>query len=374
MKTIHTHTINLEGTNTEIGAALGHTVKEVPALRALHSNNSAIEAFSSKEMKEAAELFKRYCPGLNEELSEFAEVLGVKREQLFFYAMTYLTPRCSHIALLPSRTADGKMLVARNYEFSDEMEDFCLVRTAVKGKYTHIGTSVLNIGRDDGINECGLSVTFASCGFPVGALPNMRAPKIKGLQYWAVVRTLLENCRDVNEALSYLEEMPVASNMNLLLADKSGSAALIETIDGQTATRRIDHSTEDQLIFATNHAILPELFPLEPEIMTHSQKRYDYIAQELAGDKAITCEKLKAMMLSKYPNGLSTDYFTEFFGTTKSMLISPTDGMIELCWGGNPENGWENFDVSKPLENTEKEIKINIEKASPGTWGLMPRS
>ncbi|WP_460022742.1 C45 family autoproteolytic acyltransferase/hydolase [Lactovum odontotermitis] len=371
MKTIHTHMLNLEGTNAEIGQALGRMAAEIPALRELHS--AGMPGFDSEKVREARELFKRWCPGLNAELDGFAAALGVAQEQVFFYAMTYLTPRCSLIALLPSLSADGKPLVARNYEFTDEMEDFCLVRTAVTGKYAHIGTSVLNFGRDDGINECGLSVVFSACGFPVGPIPNMRAPKIKGLQHWAVIRGLLENCRDVDESLSYLEGMPVASNMNLILADKSGKAALVETIDGHVSTRCLGPYTDDQIIFATNHAILPELFSYEPEVMAHSVKRYDYIAQELAGKTAISREKLKEMLLAEYPNGLRTNYFAEYFGTTKSMILSPVDGTIELCWGGRKENGWETYQVSEALENSTKEININIEKADSSTWEFLKR-
>ena len=111
-------------------------------------------------------------------------------------------------------TASGHPMTARNYEFNDEAEDFTVIKTCIKGKYTHIGTSVLGIGRDDGINEMGLTVTLSSSGFPVGPLPEMRRPAVTGLQFWAVVRTLLENCRDVKEALSMLKDMPVAYNLH----------------------------------------------------------------------------------------------------------------------------------------------------------------
>ncbi len=58
-------------------------------------------------------------------------------------------------------------------------------------------------------------------------------PAIVGLQFWAVIRYLLENCKDVDEALEYLKDMPIAYNINLLLADKSGNIALVETLDGK---------------------------------------------------------------------------------------------------------------------------------------------
>ena len=57
---------------------------------------------------------------------------------------------CSHLALLPSKSSNGHPLIARNYEFNDELEDFQLIKTSVEGKYTHMGTSVLSFGREIG--------------------------------------------------------------------------------------------------------------------------------------------------------------------------------------------------------------------------------
>ncbi|HCC34994.1 MAG TPA: acyl-CoA--6-aminopenicillanic acid acyl-transferase [Ruminococcaceae bacterium] len=370
MKTMQAHTMNLAGTSYEIGYGLGKMYANIPPLRALHTQGAA---FGDEKIKEAADLFDRWCPGLTNELHGFADALEVPAKQIFFYSMTYLLPRCSQVALLPSRTADGKPLVARNYEFSHEAEDFCLVKTAVKGKYAHLGTSVLSFGRDDGLNEHGLSVTQSSCGFPVGALPYMRSPALKGLQFWAVIRALLENCKDVSEALAYLEGMPIAYNVNLLLMDKAGNAALFETLDGRSAFKRIGPDTAEQFLFATNHAVLPELIPNEPGVMVHSAKRYDYIQNRLAVKGGLTRTDLKEMLLSGYPDGLCCHYYEEYFGTTKSMVISPADGTVELCWGGREENGWDTYDISQPLQNGTRNIEISLEKAAPGTYDYQRR-
>ncbi len=366
MKTMQAHTMNLSGTSYEIGYSLGKRYAEIPPLKALHTQGA--QGFGDELVKEASDLFDHWCPGLTEELHGFADALEVLPERIFYYSMTYLLPRCSQVALLPSITAEGKPLVGRNYEFSHEAEDFCLVKTVVKGKYAHLGTTVLSFGRDDGLNEHGLSVTQSSCGFPVGAQPYMRAPKLKGLMFWAVIRGLLENCKDVGEALAYLDGMPIAYNLNLLLADKAGNAALFETLDGRSAFKRIGADTGEQLLFATNHAVLPELIPHEPEIMIHSAKRYEYIKEKLADKTGITHDNLKEMLLARYPDGLCCHYFEEYLGTTKSMIISPADGTIELCWGGRRENGWETYEVGKPLQNTSRNIEISLEKAGTGTY------
>lgn len=370
MLKIQTYTAELVGTSYEIGYQFGKMTAAIPQLQATHT--AEIEGFGQKQVEEAAKLFDRWCPGLTEELCGFADALKVKPEQVFFYGMTYLLPRCSHIALLPSRTADRKPLLARNYEFSHEAEDFCLIKTSVTGKYSHMGTSVLHFGRDDGFNEHGLAVTMSSCGFPVGALPYMRSPKLKGLQFWAVTRALLENCKDVTESLKYLEGMPIAYNLNMILLDKAGNAALVETLDGRTAVKQIGPDSKEQELYATNHALFPDLQSMEPKVMAHSARRFEYIKKQIANQNEVTQAQLKEMLLAKYPDGLCCHYFEEYFGTTKSMVISPSDGIIDLCWGGRSENGWHTYDITQPLEDGMQTVEINLEKAAPGTYDWQP--
>lgn len=364
---IQTHTVALTGTSYEIGYQLGKATAQIPPLKAMHTGG--MDGFDSAKAREAALLFDRWCPGLTEEITGFADALQVPLEQVFFYGMTYLLPRCSQIAVLPSASANGKPLLARNYEFGHNEESFCFVKTSASGKYKHIGTSVLHFGREDGVNEHGLAVSMSSCGFPVGALPYMRAPKLKGLQFWAVIRALLENCKNVKEALDYLDGMPIAFNINLMLLDQAGNAALVETLDGKYEVKKIDAQSSDQVLWATNHAVLPKLREMEPEAMVHSVKRYDWVKEQLDGSGKITREQLKSMLLAKYPNGLCSHYYEEFFGTTKSMVISPVDGTVEICWGGRAENGWNTYDVSQPLSESTSKIEIALEKADPTTWG-----
>lgn len=367
---IQTRTMELAGTSREIGWQLGKMMEKMPSLKA--AQTSGMEGFGLEQSEEAVQMFDRWCPGLSEELAGFAEALEVKREQVLYYAMTYLLPRCSQVAVLPNRSADGKPLLARNYEFHHEFEDFCLVKTAVQGKYTHLGTSVMQFGREEGVNEHGLAVTMSSCSFPVGPLPYMRAPKLKGLQYWAVIRALLENCKNVGEALHYLEGMPISFNLNLILLDKGGHGALVETLDGRFAVQRVQPDSPEGMLYATNHPVLPELIPHEPQAMVHSLQRYQYIEKQLKGAASVTREKLKSMLLAKYPEGLCCHYFEEFFGTTKSLVISPTDGTVELCWGGRKENGWRTYDIAQPLKNDVLEVEINLEKMPTGIGAFQP--
>jgi len=39
------------------------------------------------------------------------------------------------------------------------------------------------------------------------------------------------------------------------------------------------------------------------------------------------------------------------------MVIDPTDGTIELCWGGQLENGWHKYSIQEPLTFTIRKSK-----------------
>lgn len=370
MKKIKTNTLELAGSNYEIGVALGRRMASLPSINQLHA--AGFRELGHAEVEKAVALFDRWCPGLNEELQGFSEVLEVPLAQVIYYGMTYLRPNCSQIAVLPPITKSGRPMLARNYEFSHEAEDFTLVKTSVTGKYTHLGTSVLRFGRDDGFNESGLAVTVTSCGFPVGPLQYMRKPKIVGLQFWAVIRSLLENCQDVNEALAFMADMPIAYNLNLMLMDKAGNAALVETVDGYRATKQISAGGHETYLCTTNHPVLPDMISYEPKAMRHSLQRYKWIRQKLDGASDITSENLKEMLLSKYPAGLCCHFFNEFFGTTKSMVIDPTCGTLELCWGGRRENGWQQYNIQEPLTPAEKEINISFDQFNPEIAEYIP--
>lgn len=396
MKKITTRTLELKGTSYEIGRTLGTALSPQPSVIAAYT--AGMENFGTEEVRAAEKMFEQWCPGLNEELAGFADSVHVALEQIVYYAMTYLRPNCSQIALLPSRTDTGHPLLARNYEFNDEAEDFSLIKTSVTGKYTHMGTSVLSFGRDDGFNECGLAVTMSSCGFPVGALKYMRKPALYGLQFWAVIRSVLENCRDVVDALHFLKEMPISYNLNLMLLDKSGTCALVETLDGRMAVRvigsepgesdepnesrvscvsnetRASHEARVSHLCATNHALFKELAVLEPQAMAHSLRRFEYMENALKSRSLLSADTLKELLLSPYPDGLCCHHYKDFFGTTKSMIIDPVDGTIELCWGGRIENGWHTYRLADPLKFSEHEIELDQKAADPAMFRFLPYS
>ena len=300
----------LVGSNFGVGRTLAKVCKSLPGFVEAVTTKDAF--LSKSDVSKMYQLFDKFCPGINEELSGFAEELNIQPIQALYYAMTYLRPGCSQIAVLSSKTNNGHTLLARNFEFSDLADDFIFATTKIHGKYAHIGSSVMQFGRSEGMNEHGLAVSQSSAGVPVGNFEFAAKPAIIGLQFWAVIRSVLENCKDVAEAVEWTNQMPIAYNINLLMADKSGQAVLLETFNGVKAIKRIDGQTKEQFLCSTNHIHLPELKPSCSMSMKNSLERYKLICDTINGKNTVSADDLKQLLSTKYPEGLCCHFYDDF--------------------------------------------------------------
>lgn len=366
MKELRAHYMHIEGTNYKVGETLGNLCSSIPGIKERFSFAEGV--FTKQEEKQMFQLFDKFCPGINEEVAGFAETIKILENKVLYYLLTYLKPGCSQVAVLPSKTENGHVLMARNYEFSDAMEEMVFCSTRIDGKYAHIGSSIMQFGRGDGLNEHGLAVSQTSAGMPVGNFEFARRPAIIGLQFWAVIRSVLENCKSVNEAIALAMEMPIAYNINMIVADKDGNAALIESFNGEKAIKRIDAGTDEKFICSTNHVHLSELKHYEPKSMKNSVLRYDLIHNTINSKKKISKQDLKKLLSDKYPGGLCCHFYDEFFGTLRGMVFDLNEGAIEVCFGSTELNEWHTFRMNEIPDRNEYTVKIKKEKAPVGFW------
>lgn len=358
MQNVKTAYYELEGTHYEIGRQMAKLLGK----EALHV--PAPESFTETDLNNALTLLDLYCPGITDELKGFSDENNISLRDNFYTYMSYLKPRCSQIALLPVHTQNGHTILARNYEFSITEEDFHVYRVAPTGKYAHISGSLLEFGRTEGINECGLAVSMSSCGLPVSNLPGMRAPGILGLNFFVVIRSLLENCRNVTEALEKLKEMPIAYNINLILADREQNIALFESMNGEKAVQKGSSVSDTTFLCATNHIVIDSFKDREPAAMRNSYVRYEKIKEFIQNSGKVTEQQLKDFMLAKYPKGLTAWYYKDWFGTVKSVIMDVNEGRFSICWGGRSENGWEDYYIDKKIGNSSKDIQVIHEEGN----------
>jgi len=354
--------IILEGTAYEVGKKQGEILKNDGDMRARIER--AIASFSSQlgvskngkpnlktmgfqDFEELQGFFEEHCPGLNDEMQGFADSMGVEIGDVPFYGATYHAPKnCSQLAVLSSMTNDKHVYVGRSYEWTHAEEDLRLCTTGVKGKAKHIGFSTFLFGRADGLNEHGVSVTFTGGG--IFGVPL----KQQGFQNHLVIRSILDNCRSVDDSLELVQKMPVSGFFILLIADNSSNAALVEFADGTRAIKRISNNSEDKCLFSTNHYTMPATMKsneLNCGIIGQSQKRYQLLASNLNITSDVNKEALRTILSSKFPKGLCDHYYSEGFGTVWSLIFDLTSIKADICFGVPTHNKWHSFTLNEPI-------------------------
>lgn len=358
---------NLIGTSYEVGTQIGRWILSTPDL--LQKVLLPPNAYPKEKYMKIVDLLDRYCQGINEEIQGFSDTVGVSKEQVLFYAMTYLERGCSLMAALPQKTESGHTIMARNYDFNDKMEEMCFAFTDIRGKYRYIASTLNLFGRCDGMNEHGLAVCKASNGLPVGNFEGGQKAGVTGFSFWIVVRSILENCKNVEEAIEWTMDAPIGYNINLMLADCHNKIALLQCIDGHKAYKILGENAEETYLSSTNHALLDEVKPYEKMVIENSVIRNNLILDLFRKDRRITKNDIKNLLTTSYPNGLCCHYYQEFFGTLRSMLFDTTDKTIEMTFGSPKVNEWHTFSVG-PIDMKEMKVLLPQEKASSTFYNM----
>ncbi len=175
-------------------------------------------------------------------MTGFCQAAGIPLEKMVYLSMTHMARPTQPLCRVPAATTNGHILVGRNYDFGEKVDDLKLISVFPDGRYANSGFSTLFFGRNDGLNEHGLSVTLSVGGMPVGIMPGQHPPIQEGLQFWAMIRTILETCKDVDEAEACFKNFPCSGNPILILADASGHASLAEAYGSHKKITRLEKS------------------------------------------------------------------------------------------------------------------------------------
>jgi len=228
-----------QGTYYEIGQQRGTALHDLPIPKA--------------DPEEVA--FARRCRGTVEEIyppvvEEFEGMLdagGLDSDDFaaYFFAREKGVLRgCTMFAALPSITQDGSTMVGRNYDWICSDLKWCEVRRVrPEGAQPTLSYTHHWAGSPDVLNASGLCVTMAS-------LP-ARKPVRPGLQWNLVIETVMDTCRNVQEAEALVEHVPHIRSMSYLFADASGDAAVVEAGPDYVRVRK----PERGYIIATNHEV-----------------------------------------------------------------------------------------------------------------------
>lgn len=222
----------LEGRYDEVGRqfaavveARGETLQSVSPESL--DPSSAVREFARECERAVAD----HAPRLLDELRGIADASGVEAEAVKAVPLAVDTdPGCSLVGVGGEYTESGGALFARNHDFYPSFRRYSkLYRMDPADGLASVGCAHGFVGRCDGVNEAGLAVGFA--GVPTEA-------DEPGLMWQLAIRAVLDSCHTVAEAVDFLEDVPHARNVNLLLADASGGVAVVEASPNAVETRR----------------------------------------------------------------------------------------------------------------------------------------
>jgi len=344
--------IVLEGSAYEVGRQQAEVLKR--------ENPEAAKWFASASVDpkkmgfgsfgELQAFYEEYCPGITDEIVGFADGLGVKPDRLQIYNPPIYHPgNCSQIAVLSSVTSDGHVYVGRSYEFNHNENDLRLCTVRIKGKVKHIGFTELLLGRDDGVTEHGLCVTFSGGG------TFKREPRKRGFNFFLIVRTLLDNCKSVAEAVEHLRKTPMSGFWNFLMTDRNDNAALMQFFDGDYSVKQIGKDSTEQILFSTNHYVLPDMVKYQKYardwILKNSKKRFELIGATLSRVAPnISKEDIRNLLSTEIYDGVCGHYYTDYFGTLFSIIYDLTDLKADICFGAPTHNAWQKpFSLDDPI-------------------------
>ena len=136
------------------------------------------------------------------------------------------------------------------------------------------------INGEEGVNEYGLAVAMT---FVMTDLKKIRA----GFNSCFIVRYLLEKADSIYQAISLLMDLPIASNCNILLADKTGKMAVVECTPSVKKIREAETIANGSIVCAVNSFISEEMKPYDDADGNDydSHKRYEVVMDSFSSNR-----------------------------------------------------------------------------------------
>ena len=170
--------------------------------------------------KKCLPIYERYYSEILYEIKGIADGQQTSYEDMLTFLLCMycfeFQNKCTCIAI----SDKNHIILGRNSDFLTELENLymnCLYH--LDGCYSFHGNTTAFVEMEDGINEYGLAVGMTFI-YPQNIMPGMNA----GI----LVRYILEKCQTLQEVISFIKSVPIASNQTITIADSLGNIAILE--------------------------------------------------------------------------------------------------------------------------------------------------
>ncbi len=306
----------------------------------LYKNNIVInfKSYLTKEKITYAEqvfnIYNEYYPEIIEEINGFAEGQHTDFKIVFAFLVTMYVFTYDNYCSMLALSSENCLVFARNSDFLIDIKkitDNTFYR--LNQGFSFIGNTTAMIQMEDGINEKGLA-----CGLTF-VYPTVKS---YGFNAGFLIRYILEKCETMQQAIDFLNKIPIGSSQNIIIIDRFGDLAVAEL----NSLHKIIRINEANVAYKTNHFIEQTMLKYkylgEDDIFSHiryetlnSQNYSEFnlsdIFELLKGNKGFMCQYDK----------------TKKFDTIWSSVFDIKNRAIYRC-EGNPKQ--KKFIVDKRLK------------------------
>ncbi len=290
--------LRLKGDHYEMGVKRGKIFN-----RGQISFPLQLDEFQLEHGKQSEAVLRKFFPEVCEEIKGVSDTVGA--DYLHFVSWMLCMGCCmynleSNIPIeVRGCTAfayagGGRMIYGRNNDLPPYLRDGSKseIYAPKNGNRFNITTSSF-INGEEGLNEHGLAVAMT---FVMTDLKKIRA----GFNSCFIVRYLLEKANNTEQAISQLCDLPIASNCNILLADKDGRIAVVECTPSVKNVREAETFDNGRIVCTVN------------SFTSDKMKRYDD-----ADGNDYDSHKRYRVVMDSFSSGRIRDDYIE---TTKQLL------------------------------------------------------
>ncbi|HLR03269.1 MAG TPA: C45 family peptidase [Virgibacillus sp.] len=289
------------GDSYDIGYQQGQQIDR--SLLVMYSNIINEDDIDLDEMKD---IYTSYAPHLLQELSGIADSMDIslRKAALFsgFGAPGIQGMGCSSMV--------SHNVLVRNYDFSPEVYDARFVCVQPNEGYASVGHSLHVIGRTEGVNEKGLAVALH--------FVNNKDTQT-GLTAASVIRIILDTCKNTQEAVNVIKQLPHSWSYNFSIGDAEGNAVVVEESPLDIKVRK-----SEEILFCTNHFQRQDMSILNRENLEGTQERLNYLSHRHFED--MNEKEIFNLFITDTP--LYTEEYHEFFGTLHTFAYSFDDNKV----------------------------------------------
>lgn len=288
--------LRLKGDHYQMGVKRGKIFQKSNIAFPLH-----LDQFQLEHGKKSEPILKRVFPEVCEEIRGVSDTIGI--DYLTFVSWLLCMGCCMYNLEdnIPVETRgctafayskDGNVIYGRNNDLPPYLKHGSKseLYSPSKGNRFNITTSSF-INGEEGLNEHGLAVAMT---FVMTSPESLQA----GFNSCFIVRYLLEKASSTENALSLLMELLVASNCNILVADKKGEMSVVECSPFTKRPREAVYLDNGKIVCTVNSFTSDEMKPHDAANGNdyHSNKRYqvvmDSFLAHIKGDFVETTERL----------------------------------------------------------------------------------